>query len=183
MRMFSDLTKPDGQAGRKSSSCSFPWAALALLLGAMTLSACAKKSACLVEQDAATLSCSPNKLFALPFKPEKSLEVTAMAYTAQSVGKSRKSLPRAANGQFLTPDVSAIAVSPDLIDLHGLNLDQTVRISGLDGEFKVMDLMSARHEKSIDIYFGHDSAGARQWGRRTLTISWDDPRASAHGQR
>ncbi|WP_217270492.1 3D domain-containing protein [Fundidesulfovibrio magnetotacticus] len=126
-----------------------------------------------MEQDAATLSCSPTKLFALPARGEKSLTVTAMAYTAQSVGKSRKGLPRAANGELLTPELNAIAVSPDLIDLHGLALDQTVRIDGLDGEYKVMDLMHARHEKTIDIYFGRDAAGARQWGRRTLTISWD----------
>jgi 3D (Asp-Asp-Asp) domain-containing protein len=48
-----------------------------------------------------------------------------------------------------------------------------VRISGLDGEYKFMDLMNPRHSKSIDIYFGNDNAAARQWGRRTLTISWE----------
>jgi len=155
---------------RKPSTLS--WAPLALLLGIAFLPGCAKKQACLVEQDAATLSCSPDKLFSRPKLPTKKLEVTAMAYTARSVGKSSKSLPRAANGELLLPDVSAIAISPDLIEEHGLSLDKTVSISGL-GEYKVMDLMSPRHSRSIDIYFGNDNAGARQWGKRTLTISWD----------
>jgi 3D (Asp-Asp-Asp) domain-containing protein len=145
---------------------------MALLLGTVLFSGCAKKTACVVEQDTATLSCSPSKLFALPRK-DNQLTVTAMAYTAKSVGKSRKSLPRAANGETLRHGMSAIAVSPDLIESHGLSLNQTVRLSGLDGEYKVMDLMSPRHEKSIDIYFGNDHGGARQWGRRTLTISWE----------
>ncbi len=157
---------------RNGKSSSFFLAPAALFLCLAILPACAKKTACLEEQDPATLSCSPNKLFALTPKP-KSLTVTAMAYTAASVGRSARSLPRAANGTLLTPDVSAIAVSPDLLEEHGLRMDQKVRIAGLDGEYTVMDLMHQRHEKSIDIYFGNDNAGARQWGRRTLTISWE----------
>ena len=171
MRKATVYTNTLSASTKKSSSSSFSWAHLALLLGFAFLPGCAKKQACLVEQDPATLSCSPDKLFAAP-KRSKKLEVTAMAYTARSVGKSGKSLPRAANGEFLTPEASAIAISPDLIEEHGLSLDKTVNISGL-GDFKVMDLMSPRHSKSIDIYFGNDNAGARQWGRRTLTISWE----------
>jgi 3D (Asp-Asp-Asp) domain-containing protein len=161
---------------RKSiSSASFNLAHLALLLGFAFLPGCAKKTACTMLEPA-PVACSPDKLFARPKSDKNSLTVTAMAYTAASVGKGRKSLPRAANGEVLTPEVSAIAVSPDLIEQHGLSLDKTVRISGLDGEYgeyKVMDLMSPRHSKSIDIYFGNDNAGARQWGKRTLTLSWD----------
>lgn len=144
---------------------------MALALAAAFLPGCAKKTACLVEQDAATLSCSPDKLFARPKIPLKKLEVTAMAYTARSVGMGGKRMPKAANGQLLTPDVNAIAVSPDLIEEHGLSLDQTVTLHGL-GEFKVMDLMAPRHSRTIDIYFGNDNSGARQWGKRALTISW-----------
>lgn len=169
-------TKPQDVSTKKSSSGSFSWAPLALALGIAFLPGCAKKTACMVEQDAATLSCSPTKLFSLPKRSDKSLTVTAMAYTARSVGKSGKpgkSLPRAANGDLLTPDVSAIAVSPDLIEEHGLSLDKTVRIAGLEGEYKVMDLMSPRHSKTIDIYFGNDHAAALQWGKRTLTLSWE----------
>lgn len=145
---------------------------MVLLLGTVLIPGCAKKTACVVEQDTATLSCSPSKLFALP-KKDNALTVTAMAYTAKSVGKSRKSPPRAANGETLHHGVSAIAVSPDLIEAHGLSLNQTVRLSGLDGEYKVMDLMNPRHEKTIDIYFGNDNGAARQWGRRSLVISWE----------
>lgn len=166
-------SKSHSVSRKKTTPRPLAWAPLALLLGIAFLPGCAKKTACLVEQDAATLSCSPDKLFALPKRDKNSLTVTAMAYTAKSVGKSSKSLPRAANGQVLTPEVSAIAVSPDLIEEHGLSMDQAVRISGLDGEYKVMDLMNPRHSKSIDIYFGNDNTAARQWGRRTLTISWE----------
>ncbi|MFZ5425807.1 MAG: 3D domain-containing protein [Thermodesulfobacteriota bacterium] len=160
-----------GASGKRNTK-TLSWAPLALLLGIAFFPGCAKKPACLVEQDPATPSCSPDKLFARPKQASKKLEVTAMAYTARSVGKSGKSLPRAANGELLHPDVSAIAVSPDLIEEHGLSLDKTVTISGL-GEYKVMDLMGSRHSKSIDIYFGNDNAGARQWGKRTLMISWE----------
>ena len=162
---------PPGASGKRNAP-TLSWAPLALLFGIAFLPGCAKKSVCLVEQEPAILTCSPDKLFARPEQTFKKLEVTAMAYTARSVGKSSKSLPRAANGEFLHPDVSAIAVSPDLINEHGLSLDKTVTISGL-GEYKVMDLMAPRHSKTIDIYFGNDSAGARQWGKRTLTISWE----------
>ena len=142
------------------------FSALALFSG------CAGKTACL-ESPAPALACSPAKLFQLRKSKEKNLEVTAKAYTAQSVGRSRKTaLPRAANGQYLTPDSNAIAVSPDLFE-HGLTFDKKVRIDGLEGEFTVMDTMAARHNKTIDIYFGNDQSAARQWGSRTLTISWE----------
>jgi len=148
------------------------WAPVALALGIAFLPGCAKKTACLEQDPAATLVCSPDKLFAKD-KRKKSLTVTATAYTAQSVGQSRKSLPRAANGERLTPDVSAIAVSPDLVDEYGLELDKTVHIDGLDGDYKIMDLTSPRLSKTIDIYFGNDQAAARQWGRRVLTLTWE----------
>jgi 3D (Asp-Asp-Asp) domain-containing protein len=161
-------------APRKAASpTSRSWAPLALALGIAFLPGCAKKTACLKEPGNTSLACSPDKLFAEPKRREKTLTVTAMAYTAQSVHHFGKSLPRAANGQCLTPDACAIAVSPDLVDEYGLDLDKTVRISGLEGEFKVMDLMSPRHSKSIDIYFGNDQAAARQWGKRVLTLTWE----------
>lgn len=169
----SGYTRHTSTARKKIPARKVSWAPLALALGFAFLPGCSKKTACLVEQDTATLSCSPDKLFARPKRDKNTLEVTAMAYTAKSVGRGGKTLPRAANGQALTPDVSAIAVSPDLIERHGLSLNQTVRISGLEGEYTVMDLMNPRHEKSIDIYFGNDNHGARQWGRRTLHISWE----------
>jgi len=96
-----------------------------------------------------------------------------MAYSAKSVKGSSRRLPRAANGTYLTDSVNAIAVSPDLLESHGLRLDQKIRVAGLEGEYVVMDVMNPRHTRSIDIYFGSDHAGALQWGKRPLTISWE----------
>ena len=96
-----------------------------------------------------------------------------MAYTAQSCGHRKHSQPRAANGECLTPQMNAIAVSPDLIQDYGICLNKTVHLQGLKGDYKVKDIMNARHKKSIDIYFGDDQTAARQWGRRTLTLSWE----------
>lgn len=155
------------------SSLSFSWAVAVLLLGLPLLPGCARKTACLVEQDPATLSCSPTRLFENSRKPQYSLDVTAMAYSARSVKASSKKPPRAANGTYLTDAVNAVAVSPDLMETHGLRLDQKIRLAGLEGEYVVMDVMSPRHSRSIDIYFGSDHAGALQWGKRPLTISWD----------
>lgn len=145
--------------------------ALAVVL---CLPACAKKPAAHSELADADFGCPPAKLFRAPAQPDKTLTVTAKAYTAQSVGRKgpRSFAPVAANGRVLTPDLNAIAISPDLFD-HGLHFDKKVRISGLDGEFTVMDTMGNRHVQTIDIYFGHDQSAARQWGSRTLTISWD----------
>ena len=117
-------------------------------------------------------ACSPDKLFTNNRVLKNHLTVTARAYTAQSTGHSKNSRPKAANGECLTPDVSAIAVSPDLIRDYGINLNKTVRLEGL-GEYKVMDIMNARHRKCIDIYYGSNQAAARQWGSRTLTLSWE----------
>ena len=146
-------------------------------MGIAFLPGCAKKDVCVTEFGSTSVSCSPDKLFALsrPSRPDNAVTVTALAYTAQSVGKGRKSKspPRAANGQYLTPDAAVIAVSPDLIERYGLSLDKRVRLSGLAGEYVVADLMSGRHENTIDIYFGTDARAARLWGRRTVTLSWD----------
>ena len=155
------------------SPVSPAWAVLALFLGIAFLSGCAPKNTNTAD-DLVLRKCSPDKLFAnTPATPQKHLAVTARAYTAQSSGHPKNSRPRAANVQCLTPDVSAIAVSPDLIREYGLCLNTTVRLSGLEGEYKVMDIMNARYRKCIDIYYGNDQAGAIQWGRRTLTLSWE----------
>lgn len=149
--------------------------ALAPLALCLTLApGCAGKSSGLAAQQQVDLSCPSAKLFACePGKPSKSLTVTAMAYTDTSASKSKKKPQvKAANGQTLTEDSRAVAISPDLFNM-GLDFDKKIRIEGLDGEFTVMDLMSKRHCRCIDIYFGPDHAGARQWGSRTLTISWD----------
>lgn len=160
------------EPGRRKRPGAFVSARIVAFSALALFSGCAGKTACL-ETPVPSLACAPEKLFQARKPKENNLEVTAMAYTARSVGKSGKGvLPRAANGQLLTPDSNAIAVSPDLFE-HGLTFDKKIRIDGLEGEFTVMDTMAARHNKTIDIYFGNDHAAARQWGSRTLTISWE----------
>lgn len=169
-------TNTTSLSSTKDAFFSFSPALLALLLGIAFFPGCAPKDACVTEFGSSSVSCSADKLFAHS-KPQakNSVTVTALAYTAQSVRKGRKakSLPRAANGQYLTPDATVIAVSPDLMERYGLTLDKRVRLSGLSGEYVVADLMSGRHENTIDIYFGNDAQSARLWGRRTVTLSWE----------
>lgn len=101
-----------------------------------------------------------------------SLRVKAMAYTACAVGRKKsKRAPRGAWGDPLTEDANAVAVSPDLLEM-GLDRGDLITIEGLPGQYKVMDVMHSRHDKSIDIFYGDDQCGALQWGKRTLTITW-----------
>jgi 3D (Asp-Asp-Asp) domain-containing protein len=104
----------------------------------------------------------------------KSLTVNAMAYTSCSPKKSKRAprvAPRGAWGDALTPDVKAVAVSPDLLEM-GLDRGDVIKIEGLPGEYKVLDVMHSRHDKTIDIFYGNDQCGAMEWGKRTLTINW-----------
>jgi 3D (Asp-Asp-Asp) domain-containing protein len=104
----------------------------------------------------------------------KSLTVNAMAYTSCSPKKSKRTpqrAPRGAWGDTLTPDVKAVAVSPDLLEM-GLDRGDVIKIEGLPGEYKVLDVMHSRHDKTIDIFYGNDKCGAMEWGKRTLTINW-----------
>lgn len=109
--------------------------------------------------------------------PTKTLRVKAMAYTACSVGKKKSKrkarTARGAWGDTLTPGIKAVAVSPDLLEM-GLDHGDVITIEGLPGQYKVLDVMHSRHDKSIDIFYGDDQCGAIQWGRRSLTISWQE---------
>ena len=103
---------------------------------------------------------------------KKTLRVRAMAYTC-SVGRKRKPVKHAARGAWgdmLTPG-KAVAVSHDLLE-QGLDHGDVITIEGLPGEYRVLDVMHGRHKKSIDIFYGDDQCGARDWGKRTLRISW-----------
>ena len=102
--------------------------------------------------------------------PYKSVRVKALAYTGCSV-KSKKRAPRGAWGDALTSDIKAVAVSPDLLDM-GLDRGDVISIEGLPGQYKVLDVMHGRHDRTIDIFYGDDDCGARQWGKRTLNITW-----------
>lgn len=115
-------------------------------------------------------------------KRHRSLAVTATAYNsvpAQTWGDPRVGawgdrLDRLPRG------VRAIAVSPDLLRQHGLKHRQRVRISGLKGEFVVLDKMPPRWQRRIDIHMGQDLRSARRWGRQPVTLSWVAPTAAGN---
>ncbi len=112
---------------------------------------------------------NPAYLFASKQSDTKILEVKALAYVGCSPKSKRTA--RGAWGDALTSDVKAVAVSPDLLDM-GLDHGNVIHIEGLPGEYRVLDVMHSRHEKTIDIFYGSDRCGAMAWGQRNLTISW-----------
>ncbi|MDX1302688.1 hypothetical protein [Photobacterium sp.] len=102
----------------------------------------------------------------------KNLKVTATAYN--SVRAQTNTNPtRAAWGDTLKPGMKAIAVSRDLLAM-GLTRGAKVKISGLAGEYVVLDKMHKRWSRKIDIYMGKDIQAARNWGRRSVTITLID---------
>jgi 3D (Asp-Asp-Asp) domain-containing protein len=107
-----------------------------------------------------------------PESDKRKLEVTATAYTShksQTLGNPRI----AAWGDTLKPETNAIAVSRDLLD-SGLTYGVKVKIKGLPGRYMVTDKMHSRWKKKIDIYMGEDIQKARNWGKKQVTITWDD---------
>jgi len=103
-------------------------------------------------------------------KGERSLEVTATAYTLRPAETSATSPGVGAWGDELDPDMRAIAVSRDLIN-RGLDHGTEVRIDGLPGLYVVRDKMAARWEEKIDILMG-DIDRALAWGEQEVTIHW-----------
>ncbi len=100
----------------------------------------------------------------------RNLEVIASAYN--SVKSQTSGNPSiGAWGDHLKPGMKVIAVSRDLIKM-GLKHNTKVKIKGLPGIYLVKDKMHKRWKRMIDIYMGIDIKAARQWGRRTVTISW-----------
>lgn len=97
-----------------------------------------------------------------------------MATAYNSVPEQTDDTPfEAAWGDILTPDMQSIAVSKDLLDM-GLKQYSKVKISGLPGEFVVLDKMHSRWEKKIDIYMGTDIDEALQWGIKKVKITWEE---------
>jgi len=110
----------------------------------------------------------PATLFAKP--TEKKVHVTITAYN--SVASQTDSTPNiAAWGDRLKPGMKSVAVSNDLLKM-GLKRGQKIRIKGLKGEFVVLDRMSKRWKKRIDIYMGNNVKKARNWGRQKRHITW-----------
>jgi 3D (Asp-Asp-Asp) domain-containing protein len=108
---------------------------------------------------------------------ERRLEVTATAYNSLP-GQTGDDPTLTAWGDQLAPGMKSIAVSRDLIEL-GLGHGTVVRIEGLPGEYRVLDKMARRWTRKIDIYMGEDVEAARRWGKRTVTIHWQDPDPSS----
>ncbi|OBU09589.1 hypothetical protein AYY19_10225 [Photobacterium aquimaris] len=99
----------------------------------------------------------------------KKLNVTATAYN--SVRAQTDASPNiAAWGDRLKPGMKAIAVSRDLLKM-GLKRGSKVKISGLPGEYVVLDKMHHRWSRKIDIYMGKDVRAAKNWGKRRVTIT------------
>jgi 3D (Asp-Asp-Asp) domain-containing protein len=98
------------------------------------------------------------------------LRVTASAYN--SLPEQTDDTPLlTASGVMLEPGMRVIAVSPDLLAM-GLRYGMHVEIEGLPGEWRVVDRMASRWQRSIDLYMGEDRKAARAWGRRSVTIRW-----------
>jgi len=102
---------------------------------------------------------------------DNQLRVTATAYN--SLAAQTDSTPNiAAWGDRLRPGMKVIAVSRDLLKKYGLKHRDKVKISGLEGEYLVLDKMNKRWRKKIDIYMGKDRRKALKWGRKNVTIRW-----------
>ena len=115
-----------------------------------------------------TLLLVPATLFAKP--TENKVHVTITAYN--SVASQTDSTPSiAAWGDRLKPGMKTVAVSNDLLKM-GLKRGQKIRIKGLKGEFVVLDRMSKRWKKRVDIYMGNNVRKARNWGRQKRHITW-----------
>ena len=105
-----------------------------------------------------------------PARPLHELEVTATAYTSTS-SQTDSSPAITAFGIRLKPGMRIVAVSRDLESL-GLTDGVSIRIDGLDGDWRVGDRMNERWTRKIDIYFGDDTEAARRWGNRRVRIHW-----------
>jgi 3D (Asp-Asp-Asp) domain-containing protein len=118
---------------------------------------------------------NPGSMFGRPLAC-KTIDVQAFSYVAKRPRHKKKAVhlppPTGAWGDLLEENLKCIAVSPDLLG-HGLTRNTKVRIHGLSGEYLVLDTMSKRWTKSIDIYNGTDLNAALQWGSREVRITFD----------
>ena len=105
---------------------------------------------------------------------QRSMEVTATAYTMSEAETKQGNPGLAAWGDKLAPGTKAIAVSRDLVTA-GLTHGTNVTIEGLDGVYVVRDKMNKRWREKIDIFMGKDREAATRWGKKTVVISWYEP--------
>ncbi|SDL49217.1 3D (Asp-Asp-Asp) domain-containing protein [Maridesulfovibrio ferrireducens] len=100
------------------------------------------------------------------------MKVAASAYTSH-VAQTSSTPFIGAWGDELKPGMKAIAVSRDLIK-KGLVRGTAVKIEGLEGKYLVKDKMNKRWTDKIDIYMGLDTKAAKDWGKREVTIEWEN---------
>jgi len=101
---------------------------------------------------------------------KRELVVVATAYNSVP-GQTSGDPNVGAWGDSLEPGMKVIAVSRDLLDL-GLTRGREVSIDGLPGTYRVLDKMSKRWAKRIDVYMGTDVDAALRWGVREVRIRW-----------
>lgn len=118
-------------------------------------------------------SCTKSKTKEKEIAPKTvTLTVTATAYNATERQTKKGNIGLAAWGDLLEPGEKAIAVSRDLIAL-GLDHNEEVKIKGLEGVYIVKDKMNKRWKNKIDIYMGLDVQAAREWGRKSVEITFN----------
>jgi 3D (Asp-Asp-Asp) domain-containing protein len=103
---------------------------------------------------------------------ERTLRVLATAYNSTQAQTDQRP-NKGAWGDHIEPGMKIVAVSRDLLG-QGLKRGTKIRIDGVDGEWTVLDRTPSRYKNRIDLYMGLDVKAARQWGRRTVTIRWDE---------
>lgn len=104
---------------------------------------------------------------------ERSMEVTATAYTLRQAETKKGHKGLSAWGDQLKPGMKSIAVSRDLIKL-GLRHEAEVKIVGFEGTYIVRDKMNKRWKRRIDIFMGNNVNEAREWGKRKVVIRWSE---------
>ena len=101
---------------------------------------------------------------------EERITVRATAYNSTRAQTDSRPTESAC-GDTLRPGLKVIAVSRDL-KKRGLDCGTEVRIEGMKGSFRVVDVTAKRHRNLIDIYMGRDVKAARQWGVQEVEIAW-----------
>lgn len=101
-----------------------------------------------------------------------SVEVVATAYNSVENQTNKNNPNLTAWGDLLEPGERAIAVSRDLIKM-GLSYNDEVKIEGLPDIYIVKDKMNKRWTKKIDIYMGLNEKAAKNWGKQTVIIKFN----------
>ena len=111
----------------------------------------------------------------LAWSAEHTLRVTATAYNSTHA-QTHTQPSQGAWGDTIEPGMQVLAVSPDLVE-KGLERGVQVRIDGIKGVWTVMDRTPSRLRNHIDLYMGENVRNARKFGRRKVTIRWNDEAA------